>query len=336
MSAFSAPACRYGQLSARTAIVVATLAAGAAIGTETARAAYPDRPVKIVVPFAPGGGSDLVARVLSGPLSQIFGQSVFVENRPGANGNVGISMVARAEPDGYTLLLASSVFVVNPSLTKGSGYDPVKDFAPIAYLGSSPNVIVTKPDPGLRTVQDLIAKAKANPDAYNFATPGVGSISQLGAELLKIRTGIRMVHVPYIGAGPATQAALAGTTQLASVNISAVIPQIKAGLLTALVQTGKERWPDLMDVPTLDEVGVTDAASETFQSLLAPAGTPQPIIDRLAAEVAAIFGRPEIRDQMQKAGFGVAVTGPDALRALIAKEVPLWRDVLTKADLKAE
>ena len=212
----------------------------------------------------------------------------------------------------------------------------MKDFAAIADLGSSPNAIVTRPDTGIKDVADLIARAKANPDALDFSSPGVGSISQLGAELLKLRAGIRLLHVPYTGAGPAVQAVLGGTTKLSASNIGTVMPHIKAGTLKALVQTGKERWFDLPDVPTLAEAGVPNAASETFQALLAPAGTPKEIVDRLAKEVIAILQAPDVRDKLRNTGFGPAGTGPDALHARIAEEVAMWKEVIARTGLKAD
>jgi tripartite-type tricarboxylate transporter receptor subunit TctC len=312
------------------------LCAGLALMSATAFAAYPDRPVKVVVPFAPGGTSDIVARMLATALSQSLGQSVFVENRAGANGNIGIAAVAKAEADGYTLLVASSVIVVNPALSKQATYDPAKDFAAIADLGSSPNVIVTRPDTGITDVADLIARARANPDLLDFSSPGVGSISQLGAELLKLRADIHIMHVPFTGAGPATQAVLAGTTKLAAVNIGTVIALIKAGTLRALVQTGKERWFDLPDVPTLAEAGVPNAASETFQALLAPAGTPKDIIDRLANETTEILQRPDIRDKLRNSGFNPVGSGPEALQARVAEEVAMWKEVIARTGLKVD
>ena len=318
------------------------LAAGAfaalafCFASSAALATYPDRPIRIVVPFAPGGTSDILARLLAAALTQSLGQSVFVENRAGANGNIGITAVSKADPDGYTLMVASSVIVVNPALSRQATYDPVKDFAAIADLGSSPNAIVTRPDTGIKDVADLIARAKANPDALDFSSPGVGSISQLGAELLKLRAGIRLLHVPYTGAGPAVQAVLGGTTKLSASNIGTVMPHIKAGTLKALVQTGKERWFDLPDVPTLAEAGVPNAASETFQALLAPAGTPKEIVDRLAKEVIAILQAPDVRDKLRNTGFGPAGTGPDALHARIAEEVAMWKEVIARTGLKVE
>src|SRR5262249_4164871 len=324
------------QTIARVVALYLAANAGLALLPSTALAAYPDRPVKIVVPFAPGGTSDIVARVLATALSQSLGQSVFVENRAGANGNIGIAAVAKAEPDGYTLLVASSVIVVNPTLTRQATYDPVKDFAAISDLGSSPNVIATRPDTGIKDVADLIARARANPDQLHFSSPGVGRISQLGAELLKLRANIRMTHVPFTGAGPAAQAVLAGTTQLAAVNIGTVISLIKAGQLRALVQTGKERWFDLPDVPTLAEAGVPNAASETFQALLAPARTPGEVIDRLARDCAEILQRPDIRENLRKTGFNPVGSGPQALKARVADELAMWKEVIARTGLKVE
>jgi len=187
-------------------LVVATVAI-LAVCSEAAVAAYPERPIKIIVPFAPGGANDLIARILSVPLGQALGQAVIIENRGGANGNIGIAAAARAEPDGYTLLLSSNVFDVNPALAAQPSYDPLKDFAPVSDIVAAPNVIAARPDTGLKTFADLLARGRAKPDELNFATPGTGSISHLGAELLKIRAHIGMVHVPFTGAGPALQAA---------------------------------------------------------------------------------------------------------------------------------
>src|SRR5215510_3314530 len=285
------------RLTWRVALLVL---ASLALISRPAAAAYPDRPVKIVVPFAPGGTSDIVARLLATALSQSLGQSVFVENRAGANGNIGISAVAKAEADGYTLLVASSVIVVNPTLSKQALYDPARDFAAIADLGSSPNVIVTKPDSGIKDVADLIARARANPDLLDFSSPGVGSISQLGAELLKLRADIRIMHVPFTGAGPATQAVLAGTTKLAAVNIGTVIQLIKAGSLRALT------------------------------------GTPKDIIDRLARETTEIMQRPDIRDKLRNTGFNPVGGGPEALQARVAEEVAMWKEVIARTGLKVD
>jgi tripartite-type tricarboxylate transporter receptor subunit TctC len=298
-----------------------------------ARAEWPDRPITVIVHFAPGGANDLLGRLIAAELAPALGQGVVVENRPGANGNIGLTAAARAAPDGYTLVVASGVVLVNPSVGKVA-YDPIKDFAPVAYLGYSPNMLLTRPDSGIRTVQDLIAKAKANPGKINFSSPGVGSVSQLAVELLKLRANIQLVHVPYSGAAPAAQAAAAGTVEIASVAVAGMMGPVEGGALRAIAQTGGEEWSELPGVPTMAQSGVPDAVVETTQMLLAPAGTPQPIIDRLAKEVLAIMSRPDIRDRMLKASFAVRPEGPQALAARIAREVPMWKDLVDKAGIR--
>jgi tripartite-type tricarboxylate transporter receptor subunit TctC len=302
----------------------------------SAFAAYPDRVVTLIVPFAPGGASDLLARVLSGPLGQTLGQSVIVDNRGGAGGNIGIGIAARAKPDGYTLLVTSSAFVVNPGLYEKVPYDPFTDFVPIVDLGSSPNVIVANKDAGVTDLKGLIATAKARPEFFNYSSPGAGTTPQLSAELLKLRAGINLTHVPYTGAGPALTAVLGGTTQLGALNLSVVVQHIKAGSLRALVQTGATRWPDLPDIPTMEESGFPNSVSETFQALLAPAGTPQPIVQRLETEVIAILQHQDTRARLMEAGFGVIAKGPTALKARIETEVPMWRDVIQKAGIRPQ
>jgi tripartite-type tricarboxylate transporter receptor subunit TctC len=313
--------------------VVTGMVAVIALFAVSAHAAFLDRPVRLIVPFAPGGASDLIARVLSAPLAQELGQPVVVENHAGANGNVGIAYVANSDPDGYKLLVASSVIFVNQLLKRADSHDPEKDFTPIADLGGSPDALVTRIDSSIVDVADLIRRAKASPNHITFSSPGVGSISQLGVELLDLRAGIELTHVPYTGAGPAAEAALAGTTDLAGVNISAVMPLIKAGKLRALVQTGAKRWFELPDTPTMEEAGIANAKSETLQVLLAPANLPSNITDRLSKAVVKVLASPELRDQLLKTGFAVSGTGSSELRKVTASEVAKWRTVIAEAKL---
>ena len=315
-------------LSIASVAAIATLS----IGTAPARAAWPDHTITIIAHFAPGGSNDLLARLIASELGPALKQNVIVENRPGANGNIGLTFAAHAAPDGYTLVVASGVVEINPSI-RTSGYE-MKDFAPVAYLGASPNVILTRPASGIATVKDLIAKAKAEPGKITYSSPGVGSVSQLAVELLELRTDTKLIHVPFQGAAPAAQAAMAGTTDVGSVNIAGLIGFIQSGKLKALVQTGEKRWPDLPDVPIMQEAGIPNAVVETSQMLLAPAGTPQPIIDRLAKEVGAIMSKPDVRERMLKASFAVQFEGPDQLRARIAREVPMWKDLVERAGIK--
>jgi tripartite-type tricarboxylate transporter receptor subunit TctC len=304
-----------------------------AAATVPARAAWPERPITIIVHFPPGGANDLLGRLIAAELAPVLGQGVVVENRPGANGNIGLTAAARAAPDGYTLVVASGVVLINPSINKVA-YDPLKDFAPVAFLGSSPNVLLTRPGSGLTTVAQIVQKAKAEPGKITYATPGVGSISQLAVELLKLRAGIDMVHVPYQGAAPAAQAAMAGNVDFASVAVAGMMGMVHGGQLKPIVQTGAGTWPELPGVPTMAEAGISDAVVDTTQMLLAPAGTPQPVIDRLAKEVLAVMRKPEVRDKMLKASFEVRPEGPEALAARIAREVPMWKDIVDKAGIK--
>ena len=298
-----------------------------------ARAAWPDRPITIIVHFAPGGANDLLGRLIASELAPVLGQGVVVENRPGANGNIGLTAAARAAPDGYTLVVASGVVLINPSIGKVA-YDPIKDFAPIAFLGSSPNMLLTRPGSGISTVADLIAKANADPGRITFSSPGVGSISQLAVELLKLRANVNLVHVPYQGAAPAAQAAAAGTVDVASVAVAGMMGPVQGGALKAIAQTGADPWSELPGVPTMAEAGIHDAVVDTTQMLLAPVGTPQPIIDRLAKEVLGIMRKPEVRDKMMKASFEVRPEGPQELAARIAREVPMWKDIVDKAGIR--
>jgi tripartite-type tricarboxylate transporter receptor subunit TctC len=314
--------------------VCAMLAVALGTLTSQVRAEWPDRPITIIVHFAPGGANDLLGRLIASELAPVLGQGVVVENRPGANGNIGLTAAARATPDGYTLVVASGVVLVNPSISK-TAYDPLKDFAPVAYLGASPNMLLTKPGSGINSVADLIAKAKANPGKVTFSSPGIGSISQLAVELIKLRAHVDMTHVPYQGAAPAGQAAAAGTVDIASVAVAGMMGLVHGGALKAIAQTGAGPWAELPGVPTMAEAGIPDAVVDTTQMLLAPAGTPQPIVDRLAKEVLAIMRKPEIREKMMKASFEVHPEGPRELAARIAREVPMWREVVDKAGIKA-
>jgi tripartite-type tricarboxylate transporter receptor subunit TctC len=302
----------------------------------SAQAAFPDRPIRLIVPFAPGGASDLIARVLSGPLTRELGQPVIVENHAGANGNVGIAYVAKSDPDGYRLLVASSVIFVNKLLKRSDSYDPTTDFTPVADLGGSPDALVTRTESNIADFTDLIKRAKANPGHITFSSPGIGSISQLGVELLDLRAGIELVHVPYTGAGPAAEAALAGTTDLAGVNISAAMPLIKDGKLRALVQTGAQRWFELPNTLTMEQAGIHNAESETLQILLAPSKAPSAITERLGNAVVKVLADPRLREQLLKTGFAVSGKGPAELKTLITSEVSKWQDVITEANLTAK
>jgi tripartite-type tricarboxylate transporter receptor subunit TctC len=326
------------RLSRREILRAAGLVVGAAatgLAPTWAKAAgYPERPVKIVVPFAPAGPTDIMARILATHLGEAINGTVIVENKPGAGGNIGIGGVAHAEPDGYTLLLTSSAYVVNPGLYAKIPYDPYKDFAPIAELGTSPNVILVNPTLGINSIADLVARAKKNPDELNYASPGIGTTPHLSGELFKIVAGIQITHVPFSGAGPAIQAILSGTTQVASAALPPAHPHIESGALKALAVTGAHRWFDLPDVPTMIELGYKDFISDTFQGFLAPAQTSPEIIALLSSKSIEILKVPKIADQLRNNGFEVLANGPDGMRKRIDDEVPKWRDIVAKAGIQ--
>jgi tripartite-type tricarboxylate transporter receptor subunit TctC len=296
-------------------------AAFAVLPFAAARAEYPDHPITLIACFPPGGGTDIAMRLINTELGAALGQPVIVENRGGAGGSLGTATVARAAPDGYTLLGCSSAFVVNPSLYASAAYDPFKDFAPITVLGASPNVFVLPPQSKFKSMTEFIAAAKANPGKLNWTSSGVGTTPQLSGELLKIRTGIDIVHIPFTGAGPAMTATLGGQVDLYTANLGSVMGALS--IVHPIAMTSKARWPDLPDVPTLDELGIKNAETDTFQGIMAPAGTPQPAIDRLATALAAILARPDIQEKFAKVGLPVVAEGPDAFRARIAREVPM-------------
>ncbi len=261
-------------------------AATSQLWPNAARAAgYPERTVKIIVPFAPAGPTDIMARILAQHLGPAIGGTMITENKAGAGGNIGIGFAAKADPDGYTLLVTSSAYVVNPSLYAKIPYDPYKDFAPIAELGTSPNVILVDPKLGINTIAELIARAKAKPDELNYASPGVGTTPHLSGELLKIVGGIQITHVPFSGAGPAIQAILGGVTQVAVRRTAAGASLYRIRHAEGAGGHRRARWFDLPNVPTMVELGYKDFIADTFQGFLAPAKTPPEIVELLTDEI---------------------------------------------------
>jgi tripartite-type tricarboxylate transporter receptor subunit TctC len=298
--------------------------------------AWPKVPVKIIIPSAPGGPTDVMARMIQPGLAARLGQPVLIINRPGAGGNIGVVQTAKSPPDGYTLVIASTGFVVNVSLYKEPGYDAFKDFVPITELGSSPNVLLVHPSSPLHTVADMIAMAKASKQPLNVINPGQGSTPHLTAELLKIKAGIPIENIPYNGAGPAIQAILSQTTPVGTTALPPAHPHIKSGALRALALTGERRWFDLPDVPTMAESGFPDFVSETFQGMYAPAGTPDAIVQRVSAETLAVLKDPEVSNKLRDVGFDVRAAGPKGLAARVAREVPMWRDVIQQSKIELQ
>ena len=326
-----------GVLSRRAvaSALAAGLAAPALLRAGVAFAAYPDRPVRIVVANSPGGPSDIIARIMAAALQDKMSGSFVVENKGGAGGNIGMGYVARADADGYTLLLATSVFSVNPGLYTTLPYDPFKDFVAISELAASPNLFAVKTDLGVKGMKEFVALAKANPEKFNVSVPPVGTTPQLEAEVLKIREGLtKMASIVFGGGGEALQALLSGTVQLSSGTIAPALPFIKSGTIKGLAICSEKRWPDLPDVPTMLEQGYKDFVFETYTALLAPAGTPPEIVARLEQEVLAILARPDMQALLAKSGFEIrAKTGKEHM-ARVAHEVPMFADIIAQAGIK--
>ena len=311
------------------------LAFGATAFARSAVAAgYPDRPVRIIAPFAAGGPSDLLARLLSVKLGEALGGTFYVENRAGAGSNIGTAAAARAAPDGYTVLLTSSAFVLNPGLYKQVPYDPVKDFAPVAELVTSPNVFIATPASGITSMAELIARAKEKPETLNYASAGIGTTPHLAGEWLKSITGISITHVPFAGAGPALQAILSGTVPVMCASLPGAHPLILNRDVRALAVTGSERWYDMPDVPTMIDLGYKDFRSDTFHAMLAPTATPPEIVERLAAVLLEALRAPAFREQLRSLGFEVIGNGPDGLRRRIEVELPNYRELIVKAGIE--
>jgi tripartite-type tricarboxylate transporter receptor subunit TctC len=290
-------------------------------------------PIRIIVPFAPAGSSDTLARVLQAPLQQALNQTVIVENRPGAGTNIGTAEVARAAPDGLTLLLTSSAFVVNPALYKTIPYDPAKDFAPIAALPVAPNIFATKANNGIDSLADIIARAKANPQKLNYASPGNGTTPQLTMELFKLKAGIGITNIAYNGGGPATQALLSGTVDVLSTALPGAQEQVRSGTMKGVAITTAQRWPTLADVPTFSELGFPDITLNTEHFLLAPAGTPQALIDRLSKAILAVLAQDAVKQRVRQVGYEPVAGGPDAAKQRIAKDVPFFKDLVASAKI---
>jgi tripartite-type tricarboxylate transporter receptor subunit TctC len=327
-----------GAVLCRTVACASVAATAAAAMTDpfsrSVAAMYPDRAITLIVPFAPGGPTDLIARILGNALSRQMGQNVIVDNRGGASGNIGMGAAARADPDGYTLLLTSTAIAINPALFRHLPYDRSRDFLAISELVNSPSVIFVRADSGIMSLADLIKRAKAVPDKFNYASSGAGTESHLAAELLKLRGGFRMVHVPFRGPSAAIQAVLARTTQVGAVALPPVEPLVKSGQLRALAVTGQRRWFSLPEVPTLIESGFPGLVSDTFSALLAPSGTSKEVLGRLVFEVQRAFEEKDIRAQAQRAGFMVVAGTPAELTARMEAEAAMAEEVVTKVGLK--
>ena len=325
------------RVSRRTVIAGtgAALAAPAILRIPSAYAAYPDKSVRIVVANSPGGPSDIMARTIAPLLQDSLKQSFVVENVGGGGGNIGMGRVARAEPDGYTILLSTSGYSVNPGLYATLPYDPFNDFVGVAELGTSPNVIAVQPSLGVKTVKELAELARTNQAKFNIATPPVGTTPQLAAELFKLSEKLKDVAIIiHTGGGQALQALLSGAVQINIGVLAPAHPQIKAGTVTALAITGATRWHDLPDVPTMVELGYKDFVSETYTALMAPAKTPPDIVATLEKATLAALNRPEIKSRLLASGFTVTAKTGKAHMDRVKTEVPQFKKIISDAGIK--
>ena len=315
---------------------LAACAAGLPLAGIARAQAYPAKPVRVIVPFAAGGPTDVFARLIALGLSRALGQQFYVENQPGAGGNLGMGAGARTAPDGHALTVVSTSFVVNLSLYAKIPYNPTKDFAPVTLAAVSPNVLVVNPSISATTVKELIAFLRSNPGKYSIAHPGVGTTSQLGGEMFKHSQDLDLVSVPFNGSAPAVQSVLAGHTPIAFVVLTPVVPHVKEGKLRALAVTTAKRSPALPDVPTLAEAGVPDQESDTMQGVLAPTGTPEPIIAILHREIDKAMTEPEVAQKMAALGFEKIASTPDEFARRIRADIPKWARVIQTANIRVE
>lgn len=316
------------------------LRAGAALALGTtgfaARAAWPEKPIRVVLGFAAGGGSDILLRTITPALGDALGQSIIVDNRPGAGGNIAMQAVAQAAPDGYTLLMGTPGLATNSSLYASLGFDPLKDFAPISLVGSVPNVLIVKPSLRVSTVAELIAHARANPGKLNYASPGSGTSLHLAGELFKTSTGVRIEHVPYKGGAQALADVMSGQVDLMFNVLPSALPQIRAGTVKALAVTGSQRAAALPDKPTMIEAGVAGYTAVTWNGLLAPAGVPRDLVNRLNEAVLKVLRTPEMAQKYAAIGTDVVVSTPDEFSAFLRDETTKWRRTIEGAGVKAQ
>ncbi|OZI61943.1 Bug family tripartite tricarboxylate transporter substrate binding protein [Bordetella genomosp. 11] len=301
-----------------------------------AASAYPDRPIRIVLGFPAGGGADVVLRTVTPGLAEELGQPVFVDNRPGAGGNLGMDAVAKAAPDGYTLLMAAPGLATNASLYENLPFDPAKDFTAVGMVSSVPNVLVVNPSLPVHSVADLIAYAKSHPGELNYASSGIGTSLHLAGALFERDAGVKMTHVPYRGGPAAINDLIGGQVQLMFSVLPLATPQIKAGKLRALAVTGQTRSAALPDVPTMIEAGLKGYTATTWNGLVAPAGTPAPIVDKINAALQKVLDRPDVQKTFAGMGQDVVKDTPEQFAAMLKAETEKWQQVIKAAGIKAE
>lgn len=321
----------------RRGIAAALILFGATTGAVAAETSYPVRPVRFIVPFSPGGSTDTLARTLAQRLSDALGQQMVVDNRSGGNGNIGTEMVAHAVPDGYTLVLGYIANLgIGPALYAKMPYDALKDFAPVTLLAGASNILVVHPSVPAKSFQEFVAYVKANPKKVNYASASVASVGHLTGELLNGLAGIDMVHVPYKGSGQAIIDLLGGQIQSMISGMASTLPHVKTGKLRALATTGAKRAPATPEVPTIAESGFPKFEATSWFGVLAPAGTPRPIVLRLNAEIVRVLKVPEVKERLETVGFELIGSTPEAFAVYMRSEIEKWSKVVKASGIKAE
>jgi tripartite-type tricarboxylate transporter receptor subunit TctC len=297
---------------------------------------YPAHPVRLIVPFAAAGPTDVIARIVAQKLSDAWGQQVYIENLPGAGGNTGIANAAKSKADGYTILVVSTGFIVNPSMYAKVPYDPLKDFSPITLVAASPNVISSHPSFPAKTLKELIELVKAHPGTYSFAQPATGSTPHLAGELLKQKYGLDLVTVPFNGAGLAINSTIGGHTPIAFTALPPAMSNIKEGKLHGIAVLSTRRSPSLPDVPTNVEVGVPDLESDTLTGIVAPAGTPNEIIERWHRDIVQMVAMPDVKERLESLGFVPVANTPQEFGQRLKTEMEKWGKVVRDANIRAD
>lgn len=314
----------------------ATPAAFGQVKGTAASEGFPVRPIRLLVPFAPGGPTDFIARVIAGRMGERLGQTVVVDNRAGASGNIAIQTVAKAVPDGHTLLFSSSNLVSNPLLSAVAPFDPVRDFAPISYVAVAPNIVFVHPSVTAKNAAELVALIRSQPGKFAFGTPGTGTTPHIACEALRLAAGIDMQHVPYNGAAPVVSAVLGNQIPIGCTALPPTVNHVKSGALRAIAVTSARRSAVLTDVPTLVDSGFPGVIADNMQGLLAPARTPQPVVRRLQAEVKAILSEPEVRDRLLAVGFDLHASTPEAFARIIREETERYAKTIRAAGIKLD
>jgi len=322
----------HNSLPVTTATLLLAMSAAASVQGQ----GYPLKPIRVIVPFAPGGANDITIRTLNVRLPALLGQSLIIDNRPGAGGNIGAELTAKAPPDGYTLLIANNSLIMNASLYRKLPYDPFRDFVPISMAATSPNMVVAHPALPVRTIKELVALAKSKPGEISFASPGAGTSSHLAGALFAARTGSNIQHVPYKGAGPLIVDQIGGHVMLSFTAPIVSKPHIDSGKLRALAVTSEKRWTAMPDVPSVAESGYPGFDVYVWVAFFAPAGTPRPIIDRVAGDVAKALESREVKERFASASIETSSSTPDALASFLKKDFELWDKVIKSQGIKLD